>query len=92
MRCRARDEDCEICSGSGLEPIFRCPHSIVTDESVAALELFAVFPKALARAGGFYDQTIPYLAAMRIIAEGRSRIEEIIRKAEERRAKQVRHG
>lgn len=68
-------EGCEVCEGTGYEPIHRCPMALMDDGSVELVALHRHWPNALPYAGGIYDQPAVYVTAMRLIDSARGSME-----------------
>lgn len=68
VRCSGDDDDCELCSGSGKEPVYRCPVKLVTPDISYFFKFYAMYKQGyLPVAGGVLDQASLFMQAAAIV-------------------------
>jgi hypothetical protein len=85
LPCACGGEDgCQVCAGTGLEPVHECPNRLLSAGVIPLLELHRVWPQVLPLAGGLYDQPAAYVQAMRLLDQAEARMKrEMQEEAEE---------
>lgn len=82
VRCRGEDPDCVRCSGTGTQHATRCAFATATPQSWRVVEyLDLVEIGVLPVAGGWEDQSLTFLQALRFAAGERSKIEKRLAEA-----------
>lgn len=90
-RCSGFEPECEVCSGSGTELVYRCAASQVTPDVVALLSAYYDYEKGvLPSPGPMQEQAVQFVDGVRLIEAERAAIEREREEARKRKEKAAR--
>jgi hypothetical protein len=90
--CGDGEFDCEVCHGSGFEPIYRCPRKILDPYASEWLFLHRQWPAAMVDAGGIDSQPALYVLSMRLLDYATDMLKRQISASDDKQLSQSRNG